>query len=251
MLLASAALSLLTCFVLLGSVSAGVIAEPFAQLSIDSEVISLPIKPGDDGKTWIIDNVMRERPGEWRVFVAAELNPDPDITYAVAVTDFGAPSTFGFIFSQPIVPTSTPGIVSHTHSSSTTNGGGGAGTPVTAVAPPALIPTDSVARDDEIAVYTLSTDGGVSFLNAGMDLNPSFVGASPSGVQGPFNEGPAAGPAAAGSTYDVMRVDINFSMDGSSDAFTFNGRAFVIPEPSSLILVITALAGVACVRRRA
>ena len=138
--------------------------------------------------------------------------------------DFGAPSTFGFIFIQPIVATAAPGTATHTHSSSTT-GGGGSTTPVTAAATPGGIGVDGDATP-EIAVYSLSTNGGTTWLNVGLDLSPSFIGAARSGVQGPFNEGPVAGPAGSGS-YDSMRVDVNFTMGGGNDAYTFNGEATI------------------------
>jgi hypothetical protein len=170
-----------------------------------------------------------------------ELDPDPSILYAMSVVDFGAASTFGFIFIQPIVLTAAPGVATHTHSSSTTGGGGGTAK-VDAVAPPLGISVDGDATP-EIAVYSLSTNGGATWLNAGMDLSPSFVGAAPSDTQGAFNEGPIAGPAGSGS-YDSMRVDMNFKMDGANDAYTFNGEATInVPEPSVAALLALGLGG--------
>ena len=51
---------------------------------------------------------------------ATMLDPDPQIVYGSTVIDNGAPSTFNFVFSQAIVATAAPGIVSHTLSSNTT-----------------------------------------------------------------------------------------------------------------------------------
>ena len=184
---------------------------------------------------------------QWSITLNAELDPDPSIIYAASVIDFGAPTTFGFIFIQGIVPTAAPGLVDHTHSSSTTDNGAPLGTSVTAF-PPAGIPVDGNGGA-EIAIYTLSQNGGTTYLNAGLDLSPSFVGANPSGIQGPFNEGPIAGPAGAG-TYDLMRVDVSFTMTGASDAYTFNGTATVIPEPTTIGLVSLGLAGLALAGRR-
>jgi hypothetical protein len=185
---------------------------------------------------------------EIQVDVSVILDPDPIITYAGSVLDFGAPTTFGFVFQQAIVPTAAPGTVTHTHSSSTT-GGGGSTAPVTAGTPPVGIPVDGDATA-EIAVYTLSTNGGTTFLNAGLDLSPSFVGAAGSDTQGPFNEGPIAGPAGSGS-YNTQRVDVNFAMTGGSDAYTFNGEAtVVVPEPSLALQLGAALGALALLRRR-
>ncbi len=188
----------------------------------------------------------------------AFMDPDPQIIYAASVIDFGTPSTFGFIFSQGIVATAAPGTASHSHSSSTTDGGTGSLCPtalgpsvlcVTAVAPPAGLPVDTDGIP-EIAVYTLSTNGGVTFLNAGLDLSPSFTTGAGSAVQGPFNPASVAGPAGSGS-YDVMRVDVNFSMSGGNDTYTFNGTATIVPEPGLLGVFGLGLAGLALhVRRR-
>jgi hypothetical protein len=208
--------------------------------------MSTEVDPGTGATIFHWDNIGKGNPN-FQITLDASLDPDPQIVYAASVIDFGSASTFGFVFQQAIVPTATPGSVSHTHSSSTTDANGG-GTPVTAVAPPAGIPVDGDATP-EIAVYTVSTNAGTTFLNAGLDLSPSFVGTNPSGTQGPFNEGPAAGPAGSGS-YDAMRVDVNFSMAGGSDAYTFNGLASVVPEPATVLLIGGALLAL-CVRRRA
>jgi hypothetical protein len=164
------------------------------------------------------------------------------------VIDFGAPSVFGFIFGQAIAPTAAPGFVEHSESSSTTDGGGAAGTPVTALAPPGGIPVDADGITEQF-VYTLSQNGGTTFLNAGLDIRPSFVGASPSDTQAAINLGPIAGPAGAGS-YNFMRVDVNFSMAGNQDAYTWNGIATVVPEPATAALFGLGLGGLALAGRR-
>ena len=173
------------------------------------------------------------------------------IIYASSVIDFGAPSSFGFIFSQGIVATPAPGTASHTYSASATDrtpGPTGSMT-VTPLAPPAGIPVDTDGMP-EVSVYTLSTNGGVTFLNAQLDLGPLLVVGGTSAVHGPFNPASVAGPAGSGS-YDVMRVDVNFSLTGGNDAYTFNGEANSVPEPAVLAAVGLGLAGLALhVRRR-
>lgn len=180
------------------------------------------------------------------------LKPDPQIIYASSVIDFGAPSTFGFIFSQGIVATAAPGTASHTYSASTTDGDGNPLTgsvTVTPVAPPVGIPVDSDGTP-EVSVYTLSTNGGVTFLNAELDLGPLFVGGPGSDSHGPFNPASVAGPAGSGS-YDVMRVDVNFSLTGGNDAYAFTGAALIeAPEPALVATLGLGLAGLALHARR-
>ena len=213
---------------------------PTAAIVVDGKTIELPLEIDNNGVA-TLDQWVDGEPGQWQATLDLLIDPDPSILVAGSVIDFGAPSTFSLSFSQPIVSTAAPGVATNTVTTSTTDAGAPSGTSITALAPPAGIPTDG--SPEEIFVYSLSTDGGSTFLNAGLDLNPSFVGASPSESQSPFNEGPVAGPALIGAFYDVMRVDANFGMTGGGDTFTFNGMATinVVPEPSSLALAAIAL----------
>lgn len=42
-----------------------------------------------------------------------------------------------------------------------------------------------------------------------------------------------------------MRVDVNFSMSGSNDTFTINGKATIVPEPSAGVLLALGLGALA------
>lgn len=230
-------------------------------LSVDG---GLPIVVGErlDGKRLIVDDLscsggVAEEPcvlgvaGQWEVQIVAELNPDPSIVYGMAITDLGLPSSFSFVLSQGIAPTTAAGIVTASLSGSTTNGTGFPGPVSVAVnAAPGFIPLDGdlVA---EIQVYTLSQNAGVTFLNAGLDLGPAFASnlLQASDIYGPFNAGPAAGPAGAG-LYNLMRLDLNLGLSGGGDIFTFNGSGTVVPEPVSAGLLALGLACLIAARRR-
>jgi hypothetical protein len=221
----------------------GATIAPGVEIWMDGAVVGYAYATPEEGTdAWIVDGYTwgSEALGA-EITISAYLDPDPVILYAGSVIDFGAASTFGFAFIQPIVATAAPGTATHTHSSSTT-GGAGSTTPVTAAAPPGGISVDGDATP-EIAVYSLSTNGGTTWLNVGLDLSPSFVGAAGSDTQGPFAEGPVAGPAGSGS-YDSMRVDVNFTMGGGNDAYTFNGEASIeVPEPATAALLALGLGG--------
>jgi hypothetical protein len=212
----------------------------------------------DPDGNYLVDNLTLTNPGfnpldpndtnnDWKITLGAFMDPDPQIIYGAVVFDFGAPSVFGFVFAQAIAATPAPGLVSHSESSSTTDPNANT-TVVTAFAPPGLIPVDGDATTEQF-VYTLSQDGGLSFLNAGQDIRASFVGVTPSDTQAAINLGPSVGPAGAGF-YDYMRVDVNFSMNGGNDVYSFNGVAEVVPEPATAALFGLGLVGLAVAGRR-
>lgn len=178
---------------------------------------------------------------EGMVTLEGELDPDPSEMFAIAVTDFGAPSVFGFTFILPLAPVfPNPSSVFDSLSGSVTNGAAAGGVTVTALAPPAGIPTDGDGVA-ELQVYTLSDDGGVTYKNVGLDAGPTtFVplGAFASGLYGVFNQGPI--PTIAGGPWTHMRADLNFGLSGGGDAFTLNGAKVLIPEPGALFLGLSA-----------
>jgi hypothetical protein len=216
-------------------------AAPYAAIFVDGVEIEIPLT------TETIDGVTISYADEF-VYSNAEaevvihslvFDPDPSINYAFDVTDFGGASNFNLLFTQPIVLTPAPGVATHDLSGTTIH----ATLPVTVTPnpPPVVVPVDTDGIP-EIAVYTLSTNGGVTLLNADLDLGPMFVGAPPSSPYGPFSEGPVGGPAAVGS-YDFMRVDVNFGLEGGARRFQGSGTASVVaPEPSMLSMLASSLA---------
>jgi hypothetical protein len=156
---------------------------------------------------------------------------DPFISYGLAVTDIGAPSTFSFVFSAPIVPVAGANAVSSSFSASTTDGQTNDGVNVTALAPPAEIPVDS----DGITELQVTTvfDGSVR-KNIGLDLaGPFKFNPYPprSGVWGPFDVGPVSGPVSA-TAWNELRIDVNFQLSGNGDILTANGESDIVETPN-------------------
>jgi hypothetical protein len=183
------------------------------------------------------------------------LDPDPAMTFGTTVLDTGAPSVFSVIYQQSIVPTAAPGTATASLQGGTTNGGGAPGpVTVTPTSPPAGISTDTDGTP-EIMVYSLSTNGGTTWLNVGLDLGPAFS-SNPSLVSdtyGPFNPSSVAGPAGSGN-YDTMRVDVNFQLSGGNDRFQYSGNATIVeegnvPEPATGAQLALGLLGFGLVQR--
>jgi len=190
----------------------------------------------------------------YSIQIDVSFNQDPSIQYGVAVTNTSTSAmNFSFLFSQPISSTPTPGSVTASLSGSTTKGGGNPGVvTVTPQAAPAGVPGDpDNPPGNQLQVFTLSTTGGPPLTNAGLDLGPAFS-SNPtltSDTYGPFNEGPQAGPIASG-LYNFMRLDLNFSLSGNGDVFTFNGSALVTPEPEIAALLGLGLIALGYAGRR-
>jgi hypothetical protein len=205
--------------------------------------------PNNPGQQWVWS---AEGVGE--VKIGGTLDPDPTLGFNASVTDFGAPSNFGFVYSMalnPVVP--NPSTVFDSLAGSVTNGpDDDGGVNVTALPPPLNIPTDG-DMVTEIQVFTLSTDG-VNWQNVGLDSGPSaFIPLGPSNSL-PYphasNQGPIATiPSALPWTH--MRADINFGLSGFGDVFSFNGAKVLnpIPEPSAVLLGLIA-ATLGCGLRR-
>jgi hypothetical protein len=185
-----------------------------------------------------------------RITLGGELNPDPSLNFAAGVTDMGASSLFSFSFVLPLAPlVSNPSFVFDSLSGSVTNGAAAGGVTVTAVAPPPIIPLDGDGID-EIQVFSLSDDGGLTWKNVGLDAGPTtFVplGSNNSGSYGAYNQGFI--PTIAGGPWTHMRADVNFRLSGGNDTFAFTGVKVITPEPGTFVLALLSIAALVCARR--
>jgi hypothetical protein len=169
------------------------------------------------------------------VTISGVLQPDPAISYSIGVTDFGAPSTFGFFFSSPIVlgpgPTSVDASVTGGLTDFTGNG-------VT------ITPTAAFLQLADVGAPT--TNMGVN-VGGPVSGGPGAAGANYS--YGPFGAGPLAGPAGPWST---LSVTVGFTLTGGSDSAALTGFAEIVsvPEPSSVCMLATGAMGLLYFARR-
>jgi hypothetical protein len=139
------------------------------------------------------------------------LNPDPVISYGVAVVDFGAPSSFSFLFFTPIVPTGPAVVV---------NSGVVGGLTDTTGDGVSITPTG--AKLQTSALYFPETPMGVDVGDA--ESNPG------TGVfsYGPYTAGPIVGPA---GVWTGLAVSVDFSLSGGGDVAALTGFARVEAPP--------------------
>jgi hypothetical protein len=86
----------------------------------------------------------------------------------------------------------------------------------------------------------LSTDGGDTLVNAGVDVGPGVTSAG-TATYGPF-ESSASGKA-PGAGYNYWTFKTQFALTGNKDVFVANGAATItaVPEPQSLALLLVSL----------
>lgn len=203
------------------------------------------IKQGTDFKTWMIggENGFQVQTPEYSISVSGAADYDPSILYGISVTDFGAPSAFGFFFASPIVPTGTPNTVRSSLSGALTDATGN-GVSITPTLP-------DVDGDSLFELQTSDLTAPVT--NMGIDVGAGFTsGPGPSGalfVLGPFSVGPVAGPGPG--PWTGLQATLGFTLSGGNDVASINGFVEIlpIPEPSSLALA-AIVAAAALVRRR-
>lgn len=184
--------------------------------------------------------------------ISGVLDPDPSISWAIAVTDFGAPSTFSFVFTTPIVPTGNPSTVTGSVSGGLTDstGNGISITPAAVLGDP---DGDSIA---ELQVNEVGVGGPPVFTNMGVDVGgavsfgPGVPGANY--IYGPFSTGPFAGPP---GIWTSLQSRVSFTMSGGGDIAALTGYASIVPEPSAIALVtigaMSVLGRIALRRRKA
>ncbi|MBX3366588.1 MAG: hypothetical protein KF912_04650 [Phycisphaeraceae bacterium] len=155
------------------------------------------------------------------------------MAYGIAVTDFGAPSSFSFSFSMPI--TLDPGATSI--SSSIVGGmtdftGNGVG--VFTTGGNATLQRSHVSMPD----FNLGVDVG-----GDQSYGPGLAGSHY--TYGPVATGPVVGPDLSG--YGTLTMYLDFAASGDGDVIVLTGfTEIIVPAPASLAL----LGGLGLIARR-
>jgi hypothetical protein len=165
---------------------------------------------------------------------------DPDLIYAVSAnnnSDFS--QTYSFSVGEAIVPTASTGSTAYADiSGGLTSRAGGTTT---------ISPTNP----NGIQQFQLSANGGVTFVNAGVDVGPSAstVGNSAYGVFAATNTN---GPA--GQTWNYMQLVSTFTLSAKSAAsltgFASISNVTPVPEPLEGAMLLLGLGLLVPVVRR-
>jgi len=230
---------------LAASVAQGAVVQATAGMSIDGSEWSVPVgfnpELGLYGiGSWDskIDNFTGyQYLGEdgTKVNISGVLDPDPAISYTIGVTDFGAPSVFGFFFGSPIVIGATPTTVDASVVGGLTDFSGNG---------VAMAPT---------AAFLQISDVGPPSTNMGVNVGgPGGGGPGAPGAlygYGPFADGPQPGPA---GPWAILSVTVGFSLSGGQDSFALTGFSQIVevPEPSSVCMLAIATVGLVFFARR-
>ena len=165
---------------------------------------------------------------------------DPDLIYAVSANNNSALSqTYTFNVGEAIVPPVSTGNTTYADiSGAMTSRSGGAAT---------ITPVNASG----IQQFQLSSDGGLTFVNAGVDVGPSAsaVGSSTYGLYSATN---LNGPE--GQTWNYMQLVSTFTLTAKSAA-SLTGYASIssvtpVPEPLEGAMLLMGLAMLAPLARR-
>ena len=198
------------------------------------QAIQVPLKAAKDG-TFFLDK-FEYATSDYRIRLSdVLLDPDPSISYVLAVADFGAPSAFSISFLTPIVPTGAPNEVN------AWIGGGLLDLTGNGIA---LTPTHSALQVSMLGTPLPAT-------NMGVDVGQAFAAGprdrSSLYAYGLYSSGLIPGPGPG--PWTGLGASIAFQFSGGGDMAALAGHVGIqetivpVPAPSSAALVGLGLLG--------
>ena len=159
-------------------------------------------------------------PGLAGISLHGTLDSDPSISYGLSVTDDGAPSTYSFTFSVPIMTIGFPNTVATSIAGAMVDltGDGCSITPVGALVQVAELGIPSQLYGAVGPGFTYPS-GGTGALY----------------TYGAYATGPGSGPGPGPWTTLSLKVD--FTTSGNGDVLVLAGFASIVPEPNSCCLL--------------
>ena len=164
---------------------------------------------------------------------------DPDISYAYsAINNNTYNQTYTFAIGEAIVPVGSNNVVHADIAGALTAKGAGTAT----ISP--------FGASSSIQKLELSSDNGLNFVNAGVDVGPSasVIGTSTYGI---YNND-AVGPSASnGQSWNYMQLVSKFTLTGNSRASLVGFASIAaVPEPDSYAMLLGGIALLGLISRR-
>jgi hypothetical protein len=172
----------------------------------------------------------------------AAANVDPFMTYGFTVKNNTATTqTYTFSMGEALVPTVSGPYNIHADVSGSIVNGTGSNVTIT----PALADEDGDTIP-ELQVLRLSNDGGLTFVNAGVDVGQadSALTSKPYGLYLQDKSG--------SGTFDYWAIETKFTLTPGKDVASLAGYVEIspVPEPVSSSLMIAGLGLIAWIARR-